>query len=322
MSKDPETREASGLLPREFAPEQARPADLPAEIEGGVPAPVEPAVPRARRWGLRLFFGSAAALVVASLGFDTAALLGRAWAVSPWLGGAVGALVIGLLLGLIGLAAGEMAGLRRLERVEALRARDGEGGKAHAAAIAGLYRERPDLRAAVDALQRQVTDAHDEAEAMALVDRILMNRIDARAYELVLRAARDTALATAVSPSALLDAALVVWRNLRLVREIATLYGIRPGWVGGVRLLRRITAHLAVAGVADTGSDLVVEGLGSGLAAAVSARLGQGMVNGLLTARIGLSAMQVCRPLPFPAGARPSLGKIRRALRSIPNQIL
>jgi putative membrane protein len=154
------------------------------------------------------------------------------------------------------------------------------------------------------------------------VERLLLNRIDARAYELVLRAARDTGFATAVSPAALLDAAIVLWRNLRLVREVSTLYGVRPGWLGSWRLLRSITSHLAVAGVADAGGDLVVEGLGSTLAAAVSARVGQGMINGLLTARIGLATMQACRPLPFPPGHRPSLGKIRKALRSIPNQVL
>jgi putative membrane protein len=315
-------------MPREFEPALARPAEIPAEDAPGALAEAVPpaAPPGPRRWGLRLLAGSVAGLVLAGLGFDTAALLARSWEVSPWLGGAVGALVIGALLGLLGLAAGEVAGLRRLERIEDLRARAGEGGaeggRAYAARVAALYAGRPDLRAAVESLRRQVTDAHDEAEVADLVDRLLLSRIDARAYELVLRAARDTGLATAVSPAALLDAAIVLWRNLRLVREVAALYGARPGWLGSWRLLRRIAAHLAVAGMADAGGDLVVEGLGSTLAAAVSARLGQGMINGLLTARVGLATMQACRPMPFPPGHRPSLGKIRKALRSIPNQVL
>ena len=42
-------------------------------------------------------------------------------------------------------------------------------------------------------------------------------------------------------------------------------------------------------------------------AARLSAKLGEGVVNGLMTARIGLSAIDVCRPLPFLAADRPQL---------------
>ena len=38
------------------------------------------------------------------------------------------------------------------------------------------------------------------------------------------------------------------------------------------------------------------------------------MVNGLLTARVGLSAMDICRPMPFMSVERPGVGAILRAL--------
>jgi len=47
--------------------------------------------------------------------------------------------------------------------------------------------------------------------------------------------------------------------------------------------------------------------LGHGLAAKVSARLGEGVLNGLLTARLGLAAIEVTRPLPFAALPPPTL---------------
>ena len=40
------------------------------------------------------------------------------------------------------------------------------------------------------------------------------------------------------------------------------------------------------------------------------ARLGEGVLNGLLTARIGLSAMAVCRPMPYQAEKAPNLRKV------------
>jgi putative membrane protein len=47
------------------------------------------------------------------------------------------------------------------------------------------------------------------------------------------------------------------------------------------------------------GDSLMQQVLGLGLAARISARLGEGVLNGLMTARFGLAALFVCRPLPF-----------------------
>jgi len=121
---------------------------------------------------------------------------------------------------------------------------------------------------------------------------------------------------------ALLDVVIVLWRNLKLVREIAALYGARPGYVGGLKLLRRMLANIAVAGAAESGNDLVVEALGSTLAASLSSRVGQGVINGLLTARVGLTAMHLCRPLAYDETNQPSLKRIRRELMSVPKQVL
>ena len=53
------------------------------------------------------------------------------------------------------------------------------------------------------------------------------------------------------------------------------------------------------------GDSIVQQFLGHGIAARLSARLGEGVVNGLLTARIGIAAIEVCRPLPFVTGRPP-----------------
>ena len=54
---------------------------------------------------------------------------------------------------------------------------------------------------------------------------------------------------------------------------------------------------------------LVQQMLGHGIAAKLSQRLGEGVLNGLLTARLGLAAIDVTRPLPFTALPRPALGR-------------
>ena len=50
--------------------------------------------------------------------------------------------------------------------------------------------------------------------------------------------------------------------------------------------------------------------VGHGIASKLSARLGEGVLNGLLTARVGLSALAVCRPAPFGAVKPPGVSDV------------
>jgi putative membrane protein len=91
------------------------------------------------------------------------------------------------------------------------------------------------------------------------------------------------------------------------MRRIAEIYGGRPGLLGAIKLARSVASHLAITGGMAIGDSLVQQVLGHGIAAKLSARLGEGVLNGLLTARVGLSAMAVCRPMPFAAERPPGV---------------
>jgi len=317
----------------EFDPARAVPAPPEDAAPPAGPAaeiPPRDARGRGRLRAAKLLAGSLAALVLAALGFDTADMLVRSWEISPWLGGG--------LAGLLGLAAGSaavMAGrewrtiarLRTVDRLrleaDLLRAKAGHGGAGPLIGqVEKLYAGRRDLAGPRAALGRALSDAHDDREALALTERVLLDPLDRAAHALVVKAARDVAIGTALSPAALLDAAIVLYRNAKLVRQVATLYAARPGLIGSARLLRRMVENLGVAGIAESGDSLAVDALGGTLAASVSARLGQGLLNGLLTARIGLTAMHLCRPLPFAPDRKPRLADIRRHLLSLPKDVL
>ena len=119
---------------------------------------------------------------------------------------------------------------------------------------------------------------------------------------------------TALSPLGLLDGAIVLWRTLAMLRAIARLYGVRPGPVATIRLLRRTLGHVLAAGVGELVSDFAVEAAGASLLSVLSTRIGQGAVHGLLAARLGLAAVQICRPLPFVEGELPSMKQLRAEL--------
>ncbi|WP_372395437.1 TIGR01620 family protein [Azospirillum sp. HJ39] len=335
--RDPPRSGAGWIPPMELELDRAAP--LPAEEEAALltgsgdpaellPAPATP-VRTTRRLG-RWLFGALAALVLVALGFDTADLLARAFAASLALGVLVALLAATAGIAALAMLVNELLSLRRLRRIEELRdeagrlAADAAGGRADrfAGSLVALYADRRELAPALARVRDHVTDAHDEHEVVRLLDREVLGPLDRAAYQRVLRASRDTAVATALSPAALLDFAVVLWRNLKLVREIAALYGARPGYVGSLRLLRRMLANIAVAGVTESAHHVAVEALGGSLAAAISTRMGQGVINGLLTARVGLTAMHLCRPIAFGPDNRPSLTRIRKELLSLPKQVL
>ena len=76
--------------------------------------------------------------------------------------------------------------------------------------------------------------------------------------------------------------------------------------------------HLVATGAVAVGDDLISSVAGGGILSKLSRRFGEGVVNGALTARIGVAAMDVCRPIPFGAGERPAVtGLLQRALTGI-----
>jgi len=118
----------------------------------------------------------------------------------------------------------------------------------------------------------------------------------------------------AVSPLALVDMAFIAWRNLRLINRIATLYGIELGYYSRLRLFKLVLLNIAFAGASELVREIGMDWMSQDLAARLSARAAQGIGAGLLTARLGIKAMELCRPLPWIDNDKPKLGDFRREL--------
>ena len=287
------------------------PAEEPADL-----VEIAPPAPERRFPWKTIFLGAVGGLISLALGLALDRLIGELWTRAAWLGW-LGVALVGLAgLALAGLLIREVIGTLRLARVEHLRARvaealltdDRRAAPALADDLDRLAAARPENARARAALAAHRVEVIEGRDLLALAERELMGPLDAAARTLILEAAKRVSVVTAISPRAIVDIAYVAWENLRLTRMLADLYGGRPGTVGFVRLLGRVLTHLGITGGMALGDTLVQQLVGQGLAARLSARLGEGVVNGLLTARLGLAAQEIVRPMPWHALPRPSLG--------------
>ncbi len=181
-----------------------------------------------------------------------------------------------------------------------------------------LYRARPEQEWGLNRLRERQGDAYDPQTLLALAETELLADLDQQARREIEAAARTVAAATALIPLALADVVAALAANLRMIRRMAEIYGGRAGAVGGWRLARTVMTHLIATGAVAAGDDLIHTVAGGGLLAKVSKRFGEGVVNGALTARVGIAAMEVCRPLPFIHQPRPRVGNlIARGLKGL-----
>lgn len=157
-------------------------------------------------------------------------------------------------------------------------------------------------------------DGHNDAEKLILFDEIILNDRDKVAKKIVRRFAQESALLLAASPLAVLDMAIILWRNQRMIVKIAHCYGIELGYWSRIKLIRGVITNIIYAGTSEIATDLGTQLLSVEMSGKLSARLGQGLGGGLLTARLGYQAMALCRPLSFKASSRPRLSGIHKEL--------
>ncbi len=270
---------------------------------------------------LKWFFGLGAALLAAVMSIAAWDFVTGMVARFPLLGFGIGALFAAFLFVLALICIRELAALGRLSRVDALRQaadtalaeNDLSQARIVSDRLVALYKSREDTRWARERFADLRGDQLDAAGLLDLTQAELLRPLDQRATREVEAAARQVAAVTALVPLALADVAAALTANIRMIRRIAEIYGGRSGTLGSLRLTRAVFSHLLATGAVAVGDDLLEPVLGGSILGKLSRRFGEGLVNGALTARVGVAAMEVCRPLAFVPEKRP---KVRDIIKS------
>ncbi|BDH45700.1 UPF0283 membrane protein YcjF [Salmonella enterica subsp. enterica serovar Choleraesuis] len=245
----------------------------------------------------------------------------QAWNQSDWValgGGVAGLLIVGAGVGSV---VTEWRRLWQLRQRAEARDEARELLASHALGKGRAFCEQLARKAGLEsshpALQRwhaAIHESHSDREVVTLYANLVQPVLDSQARREIGRSAAESALMIAVSPLALVDMAFIAWRNLRLLNRIATLYGIELGYYSRLRLFRLVLLNIAFAGASELVREVGMDWLGQDVAARLSARAAQGIGAGLLTARLGIKAMELCRPLPWLEDDKPKLGDFRREL--------
>ncbi len=238
--------------------------------------------------------------------------------IHPWIGWLTLFLLSLLIVSLVYLSLKELYSLLRLRSVKNIRLKVAEAltnNNRHLALksmskISTLYKDKSYLTKNISKLHE---DAHKQFDAQAILtlsEEYLLTVLDEKAQNIIQQGGRQVALSTALSRLMILDVIIVFFSCWRMIRRLAELYGLRPSKLSLWRLFRQIFAHLIITGGMAAGEDILGSLFGQGMAAKISSRLGEGVINGLLTCRVGLVALDYCRPMPYLENEKPKLRDI------------
>ena len=272
-------------------------------------------------WGkvFRSALGFLVSLWIGVYGWQFIADLFRASETLGWVGAAVAGVA---LISLVMLLVREWRALARLDDLTDLRAEisaailmdDQDKARELVRRLNKLYDS--DAKSAASRAEMEVHSAAiiDGPDLLNIAERVLLKSRDAAVRDAILTASKRVSVITTLSPRAIIDVLFVGAQAVRLTRRIAEIYGGRPGVLSFLRLGRKVFTHLAITGGMAVTDGVLSQVLGHGIAARLSAKLGEGVLNGILTARVGLAAIAVCRPMPFLTEREPKLSELAGAL--------
>ncbi len=303
---------------REAAPPLG-PMLIETEEEGRIadqlpePAAAMPAATRRAMSPTRFGFYGIGVLVLGLLGLDVAGFMFDQFARDPLLGWATaGVTAVGLGAIAIWIAAElrALARLRHLPEVQAHFTAAAIEGQPVEPVVAALEAAgaalggRGAVRGTLAAWRRQVQPHHSGAQAIDLFERTVLRPLDLEAERATWRAVGQVFAINVVSPSSALDTLAFIWRSLRLVREVATIYGHRPGLAATRHLVGRILVNASFAGTANAVAHFGTRMVGHWMAKFAGDAVASGLAAQRMQ-RIGRLAMLVCRPVPLKAADEP-----------------
>jgi putative membrane protein len=168
--------------------------------------------------------------------------------------------------------------------------------------------------------QQHIQPEYNAEEVLQLYSRTVLSQVDKRAINEIAKFSTESVVLVALSPVALMDMLIMLWRNLRMIDKVAGLYGLKLGYWSRIKLIKQVFVNMVYAGASEMLTDVGADMLGADILGKMSGRLAQGLGAGMLTARLGLRVLKLARPISFNCpqliADEPKLSLIRKAVIS------
>jgi len=251
--------------------------------------------------------GLLASLIVIGTIYDAAFTASSMLTNIPALGVAY-LLILMALIGILGKAiVSQYIGYKKLKRIETLQSeglalikKPTRDVKAYARKVIETYQNHKDedIRNGAKQVQSELNSMMD-SEVIDRVDELVLKKLDAKAKSIILNYSSQTAVSTAISPVAFIDAILIISRSHAMISDIAKLYGYKPNLVGELMLVKSVIFNLAFASVTELLTHHSGDVLGGSMLSKLSLHGAQGVANGVLIARVGLGTIKSVRPIVY-----------------------
>ncbi|GMG88331.1 TIGR01620 family protein [Biformimicrobium ophioploci] len=205
--------------------------------------------------------------------------------------------------------------LRQLEKIqESTEAARGTRRREHVSDInsqlKALYRKKQQ-GALLSGVLKDCPDYFDDSEHVQHLEKVFFEALDQEAMRRVVRHASTSGALVGLSPFATLDVLIALRQSLRLVDDIAQIYGVQPSIVVRWRLFKKALALVAYSGASQYAlNEFWPDLVGHSFLSRSAGGLGQGLGASLFMARIGLATIDSCRPVPFSEERRPKLRSV------------
>ncbi len=168
--------------------------------------------------------------------------------------------------------------------------------------------------------QQHLQPEYNAEEVLQLYSRTVLSQVDKRAINEIAKFSTESVVLVALSPVALIDMLIMLWRNLRMIDKVAGLYGLKLGYWSRIKLIKQVFVNMVYAGASEMLTDVGADMLGADILGKMSGRLAQGLGAGMLTARLGLRVLKLARPISFNCpqliADEPKISVIRKAVIS------
>lgn len=198
--------------------------------------------------------------------------------------------------------------------LEELPSNDGEQAVKFCENLLTELKQLPTVLQSAERWKGQLNEAYNSKEVLYLFSENVLTPIDKQVKKLISKNAVENALIVAISPLAIVDVLMMAFRNIALVNKISKIYGMELGYFSRLKLFKMVLTNMVFAGATEIATDVGMDFFSQNITAKLSMRAAQGIGVGLLTARLGVKAMEFCRPIAFQANERPKISAIRQEL--------